>query len=197
MRILLRALAPACLIVLAAIAVAAADTVAVAPAAPSTVVDVASLVSGLAQLIFVIAGSVAAAIVNKHVKDADARKTILAALDNGVAYGMNKVEGALAGRPLTVNLGSAVAAQAVRYAQATVPDKLARLDLDAAHIAKIAVAKLPGVDGAITDADLAGIVAAAKGNAPPLPPAGDLAAQVIKIIRQGLADGSLKLPAAA
>lgn len=158
-----------------------------------TAVDFAPLVSSLAQLLFVVVATAIAAYAQKHVKNADARTKILAAIDNGVAFGMNRVGGALAGKTLDVNLGSSVAAQAVRYAMATVPDAVAHLGLDEAHLAKIAVAKLPAVDGEISDDAIHSIVTAAGGHAPPMPTLQD----ALDIIRKSVADGSLKIPVAS
>jgi hypothetical protein len=164
-----------------------------APAVNSTVANLAPIADALAKLVLAIIASVAYGFAQKHVKDERARRIVLAAIDNGVSAGMNSVDGALKGHPLNVALGSAVAAQAVKYAQATVPDALAHLGLDTAHITKIAVAKLPGVDGAIGDDALKSIVAAANGKPPPMPATSDLAVQIIDLVRGAIANGSIKV----
>lgn len=130
-----------------------------------TSVDIAPLISAVAQLAIPIIGTVIYALIQSRIKDQDAKAAVLRAIENGVSFGMNKVDGALKGRPLSVNLGSSVATQAVKYVLDRVPDAAKRINLDAAGLAKIAVAKLPGVEGHISDEAVNGIAAAATGNA--------------------------------
>lgn len=127
--------------------------------------DISNIVSMIAQIAIPILGTVIYAFVQGHLKDQAAKDTVLRAIENGVSFGLNKVDGALAGKPLTVNLGSAVATQAVKYVMNLVPNAAKRLGLDEAALAKIAVAKLPGVEGHISDEAVNGIAAAATGRA--------------------------------
>lgn len=131
----------------------------------TTAIDVAPLVSAIAQLAIPAIGTVIYALLQSHLKDQAAKDTVLKAIKNGVSFGLNKVDGALAGKPLNVQLGSSVATQAVKYAMALVPDAAKRLGLNEASLAKIAVAKLPGVEGHISDEAINGIAAAATGRA--------------------------------
>lgn len=130
-----------------------------------TTYDFTSIVTALAQLAIPMIGTVIYGLLQSHLKDQAAKDTVLKAIENGVSFGLNKVDGALAGRPLTVQLGSSVATQAVKYAMALVPDAAKRLGLNEASLAKIAVARLPGVEGHISDEAINGIAAAATGRA--------------------------------
>ncbi len=128
-------------------------------------VDIAPLVKAFADAAIPVIGMLIYYLLQGHLKDTAARTAVLGAIENGVQFGMNKVDGALAGKPLNVQIGSDVAAHAVRYALDLVPDAAKRLDLSPTKLAKIAVAKLPGVEGAIGSDVIAGIAAAANGEA--------------------------------
>lgn len=132
----------------------------------ATGVDLAPLLQTLIQLIAGVVVSVGVYFIQGHIKDDNARRTVLTAVENGVSFGMNKVNGALAGHPLNVPLGSSVAAQAVKYALSQVPDALDRLGIDEAKLAKMAIAKLPAVEGHISDDQISEIAAVAQGQAP-------------------------------
>lgn len=194
MRSFLRALAPACLVVACVAAgMAAAQSIAPVATAPNdTVANLAPAVDAVAKLLIAIIGSIAYGFIQSRVKDADARKMILAAVENAVAYGANRVDGALKDHPLNVQTGSAVVAHAIAYMQQTVPDALKRLGFDDVHLAKLVVAKLPGVDGAIPDAAITGIAAATKGQPAPMPSTDAMVAEVLKMVRDSLANGAIK-----
>jgi hypothetical protein len=146
----------------------------------STAVDLAPLLQLVVQSLLVVVASVAAYFIQGHMKDDNARRTVLTAIENGVQFGMNKVNGALMGRPLDVQLGSSVAAQAVKYATTLVPDALARLGLGPEQLAKLAVAKLPAVDGHMSDDAIGEIAGVASGRIAP-PAKTDTAALVVEL----------------
>jgi hypothetical protein len=153
---------------LAAVALTAANVVAIAQtaaAAPSGSVDLTNLVQSAGSVIVSAVSVVAYFFLNKYVKDANARTVLLGAIENGVKWGVAKTAGALPGHALSVNIGSQAAAAALQHVIDTVPDALARHGNDFAGIVRIALGKLP-IDGSIDDATVNQIVANATGTAP-------------------------------
>lgn len=160
------------------------NAMAQAPAAPplataplplsNTAVDLTSLVLLAVHLgmLGVLAG--AYFLVNKYVKDEAARKVVFTAIASGVGYGMNKTQGALAGKVLSVNVGSQVAATALSYVKDAVPAAVGRFGLTDAALAKMIFARLPSVDGPVPDETITTIVKASGGGTVPPPSAGDL-----------------------
>jgi hypothetical protein len=156
------------------IAPAFAQSVASAPGAAdfSPVVTVGLSVASLAALI------VGAWFIYGHVKDQNARTALLTILEKGVSLGFNVVEGALKDKVLNVNVGSSVAAQALKYVLQFAPDALAHFGLnDPAVVAKMIWARLPAVDGPVSDDTFHQIAAAATGKGAPAS-AADVAALV-------------------
>lgn len=147
---------------------------------PPTAVDFTPLFGQVVQSVMLIVMLGVTWLVNKYVKDANTRATLLAAAQNAAKFGVNKIEGAVPGSVLTVNLGSAVAAEAVKYLQAVVPDALAHFGLDGEALAKFVWAHLPPVDGTVSDSTFTQIAAAASGSpsasTAPAPTASDIVA---------------------
>jgi hypothetical protein len=153
---------------LAAVALTAANVVAIAQtaaAAPSASVDLSALLQSGGNLVVSAISVAAYFFLNKYVKDANARTVLLGAIENGVKWGVAKTAGALPGHALSVNIGSQAAAAALQHVIDTVPDALARHGNDFAGIVRIALGKLP-IDGSIDDATVNQIVANATGTAP-------------------------------
>jgi|SRR5581483_3614999 len=142
--------------------------------------DISGTVRAAAEALFAIVGTILAAFISKHVKDANARAQILNALPLFAGWGINKFEGAFKDRPMNVNVGSAAAASILRNVLALGPDLIARAGFDERALAKMAVGHLPGVDGAMDEATIDKIIAAAKAGpgASPAPTATDLATQL-------------------
>jgi hypothetical protein len=153
---------------LAAVALTAANVVAIAQtavAAPAASVDLSALLQSGGNLVVSAISVAAYFFLNKYVKDANARTVLLGAIENGVKWGVAKTAGALPGHALSVNIGSQAAAAALQHVIDTVPDALARHGNDFAGIVRIALGKLP-IDGSIDDATVNQIVANATGTAP-------------------------------
>jgi hypothetical protein len=110
-----------------------------------------------------------------HVKDANARTALMGILEKGVSLGYNVVDGALKDKVVNVNVGSTIAAQALKYALQFGPDAIAHFGLTPASLAKMIWARLPAVDGQVSDDTFNQIVATATG-APA--PAANIATQV-------------------
>lgn len=97
-----------------------------------------------------------------HIKNKDARDAIVLIAEKAVSFGLNAVAGATKDKPLNVNVGSSVVATALKYVNQFGPEVVAKFGLDQASLAKMLVARLPGVDGQIDDATIARIVATAS-----------------------------------
>lgn len=137
---------------------------------PSTSVDLTALAATAGQWAIWALGAVALALVRTHVTNQGARDTLSAAILNGVNYGFNLVPGALKGKVLSVDAGSKVAAQALRYVLDAGGAEAKRLKLGPADLAKRILARIPGIDGEIAGDIAHQVAAAAAGSPPPIDP---------------------------
>jgi len=137
-------------------------------AAPGSSVDVTGVAGVTAQWLIWIVGASALALVQRNVKDKQARDTLSAAILNGVNYDFNMVPGALKGHTLAIDVGSKVAAHALRYVLDAGGAEAKRLDLQPADLAKRIIARIPNMDGETSDAIVHQVAAAAAGAPPPL-----------------------------
>lgn len=171
---------------------------AVGVGASAGTVDFTQWVSMGSQAILTALGAAVAAFAHKYIADKDAREKIMSAVTNGVAFAQNKIDGTLADHPVKVQVASPVAAVAINYVKSMVGDSVARLGLNDVQLAKLAIAKIPGIEGEVTDAQIHAIAAVASGQAAPPPPpaAADLAGDLVKelgpsiaaLVRQAVAD---------
>jgi len=179
----------------AAVAVAvAAFAQGVAPPPPVPVKVVPEGIDFTAEALKVL-GSLATIIVSAIaveirgvVKDKAAQDSLISVLEHGSAFVVNKTAGALKNTPLTVHLASPMAADLVRYAKDLAPKAIDRLGIDDVQLAKMAIARLPNVNGSIDDKEIHDIAAKATGRAQAPPP--DLAALAVELaplIRDALA----------
>ncbi len=183
----------------AACTIACALTLICGPAfaqtAVATTIDISPLIgyglAGVSLVIFVLA----AWYLNGHVKDANSRAAIMLALEKGVQFGINKVEGALPTGTLSVNVGSSVAAQALKYVLDFAPQAAQQFGLTPQALAKMIWARLPAVDGQVSDDTFNQIAAAATGTAVAAPNTSDLLAAIAPVVEQAIADALAKLAA--
>jgi hypothetical protein len=120
-------------------------------------------------------GMLVAAFVRSHIKNQGTADTLDRILLNAVNFGFNMVPGALKGKSISVDLGSSVAAHALKYALDVGAKEAGALNLDAPDIAKRLLARIPGIDGQMSAGIVHDVVAAAQGHPPPLDPAAVLA----------------------
>lgn len=132
----------------------------------STIVDFAPLVQMVIAVAWLGLMIVGAWLVFRHVKNQDARSAILNVLAAAASFGVNATKGALKDKPMTVDVASNVIATALRYAMAQAPQALAHFGFDEKTTARAILARLPGVEGEITDDTLNKIVSAATGTGP-------------------------------
>lgn len=145
--------------------------------------DIAPLVQTGIAGVFLIVTIIGAWFIYGHVADANARAALLSGLEKAVSFGFNVTAGALKDKTLNVNVGSSVVANALKYAQANLPAALARFGFDDKAAARALWARLPHVDGDVTDTTFNQIVAAANGT----PPAGGVAGSADDIAQALLA----------
>lgn len=143
----------------------------------STTVDLSTLIIAGAQSVFVLVMAGIYWITRRYIKNDDARKSIYAAVATAGGYAMNKTQGAIAGRPMTVNVGSQAAAVALNYVKETVPDALKNFGIDDRTLAKMVFGRLPSIDGPVSDQTIDLIVAAASGK--PAQSPNDILSQVL------------------
>lgn len=136
-----------------------------------------------------------------HVKDANMRAALLGILEKGVSLGYNATQGALKDKVVNVNVGSSIASVALKYALQLGPDALAHFGLtdNLPALAKMIWARLPAVDGPVTDDTYNQIVASATGTAAPAGSILSQAEDAAPLIIQALGDylASKKAAAAA
>jgi hypothetical protein len=134
---------------------------------PSATVELMPILMTAAQIAAVLVLTLAGWFVYKHVKDQNARDAILNVFEKAVGFGINVVSEASKDRTMSVNVGSSVVANGLRYALAQAPDALKRFGFDEVGIARALWARLPNVQGEVNDQTFNSIVAAATGkNAP-------------------------------
>jgi hypothetical protein len=148
--------------------------------------------SGVSLLIVV----VALWFINGHVKDANARTALLGIVEKGVSLGYNVVNGALKDKVVSVNVGSSVAAQALKYVLQFGPDAAKHFGLDNASLAKMIWARLPHVDGTVTDETFNQIVASATGGPATISDVGKLVADAAPALVDAIVDLIAKRKAA-
>ena len=96
------------------------------------------------------------------------RDRLIAALEHGSAFLVNRTAGALKDHPLTLTLASPMAADLVRYAKATVPGALARLGVDDVALTKLGLVQpetLEALKEVHSAASIGGEVAGTVGGA--------------------------------
>lgn len=156
-----------------------------------TALDFAPLVQALAQIVGLTVVSIIGYWLQGHVKDENTRNTILDAAENGVNHAINRIDAASKTGSMTVPVASGVTAMAVRYVMDMVPGAVKSMGLDEKSIAKLVIAKLPGVTGDIDDKTLefiASRVSGKPGTAPPPTDLSELTAALTPIIQQATAD---------
>lgn len=132
-----------------------------------------------------------------HVKDANARTALMSILEKGVSLGYNVVDGALKDKVVNVNVGSSVASQALKYALQYGPDAIAHFGLTPASLAKMIWARLPAVDGPVSEDTFNQIVATATGTPAPSVSIGAQVEQLAPAVLQWIGDYYLTKKAAA
>ena len=110
--------------------------------------------------------------------------------------GFNVVQGATKDKVLTVDVGSSVVAQALKYLIQFAPDAASHFGLDQESLAKMLWARLPAVDGQVSDDTFKQIVAIANGTqaAPAINPS-DLALAIGPAVEQAMTAFLNRLPA--
>jgi hypothetical protein len=108
-------------------------------------VDIAPLIQAGAHWAAVIVLTIVAAWARSHLQDQAARDMVLKAVANGINYAENHF-GATSGKPYTIPMATGIGAMALRYTTELVPDAVKRMGLDDKSLAKIVVAKMPGID---------------------------------------------------
>jgi hypothetical protein len=131
-----------------------------------TTFNIAPILIAVAQILAVAVLVAGVWLINGKVKDQNQRTALLGGLEKAVSFGINAVNGATKDKTLSINVGSTVVATALRYLQQFVPDAMNHFGMDEKSAAKALFARLPGVDGTVTDATFEQIVAAAHGTAP-------------------------------
>lgn len=148
----------ACLIVLALLYASpafAADT-------GLTADDISGIILKVVAGIATVFGSVVLAEFNRFVKDKGARDSALATMRYLSPLVLNATAGLLKDHPVPANKVPAVVASMIRLAKNADPEAFKRLGFDDVGLAKLAIAHLPGVDGEISDDDIATMAAASK-----------------------------------
>jgi hypothetical protein len=148
----------------------------------STAVDISPTIIAVSHVLFVALAAVVSYWAQGHIRDQADRDNFDTLIQKGVSFGMAKEASALKGHPLTADVGSAVAAHAIAFAQEQEPAMIKRLGLDDTDVAQHAIAALPAVDGPIHTDTVEAIAAAASG-APTASP--DLA-QITAMFERGL-----------
>lgn len=129
----------------------------------STAVDISPTIEAVSHVIFVALAAVVSYWAQSHIRDQADRSNFDTLIQKGVSLGMSKEAAALKGHPLNVDVGSAVAAHAIAFAQQQEPAMIKRLGLNDTDVAEHAVAALPAVDGPIHVDTVKGIANAAEG----------------------------------
>jgi hypothetical protein len=151
-----------------------------------SVVDIAPLIIAGAHWIGVLILAVAAAWLRSHVTDQAARQTILTAVENGISFAENHL-GVDGSKPYTVPVASNIGATALRYVTELAPDAVKRMGLNDQALAKIVVAKMPGIDRTPLDPSTVDqITASVSGKAPTAPSMDDLMKALGPIIQQAV-----------
>lgn len=131
-----------------------------------TAVDIAPLISSIVQAAAVILMAIIAAWVRSHLNDKTAQDTVLKAVENGISFAENHF-GATSGKPYTIPMAQGIGATALRYVTTLVPGAVKQMGLDDTSLAKIVVAKMPGIERTPLDpSTVDAITAAANGKAP-------------------------------
>jgi hypothetical protein len=158
----------------------------VAPTEPSSlsssVVDFSPTIEAVSHVVFVALAAVVSYWAQSHIRDQADRDNFDTLIQKGVSLGMAKEAAALKGHPLTADVGSAVAAHAIAFAQEQEPAMIKRLGLDDTDVAQHAIAALPAVDGPVHTDTVKGIANAAEGGPVATP---DLAA-ITAMFERGL-----------
>ena len=77
-----------------------------------------------------------------------------AVLLRAIEFGQARIEGAVKGKPVTVEVGSAVVKEALDFASRAAPDTLAHFGISQRRLAEMLWARLPGVEGEIPESVL-------------------------------------------
>jgi hypothetical protein len=142
------------------------------PATPSSspttlTLDSATMLA-IAQWLLVLVGTAGGALIHLSVKDDKKRQALEALWDHLIGWGFAVTPGAIRGRVLTVELGSKVAANALRRGLSIGKELLDHFGVKPNEAAEQLLARIPGIDGEVA-ADIGHqIAAAAQGHAPPL-----------------------------
>lgn len=160
----------ACMVLMTVLALlqlpAIAQPLGTAVVGTDTTFNLAPVLIAVAQILAVGVLIVGVWLINGKVKDQNQRVALTGILEKAVAFGINAVNGAAKDKTMPVNVGSTVVATALRYVQQFGPDAMAHFGMDEKSAAKALFARLPGVDGPVSDATFDQIVAAAHGTAP-------------------------------
>lgn len=131
-----------------------------------TTIDLSPMLTLGVQAVSLVVLLVGVWFIYSHTTNQDQRAALTGILEKAVGFGLNAVAGATANKNLNINLGTStaamVAATALKYAQQFGPQAIAHFGLDEKSVAKMIVARLPGVDGTIDDTTLNQIVATAN-----------------------------------
>lgn len=150
----------------------------------ATSVDISMIVDKVFMLALTGIAYLASTWIKGHLADKNAQDTLITGVENLTNSAINCEEGALKGHPLNVNVGSRVAAGALRHVLSTFPEEIARLGYTEPQLARMVVGYLPGVDGKIDDGMLSQIVSTATGKPPAMPSAADFGAVIAPMLKQ-------------
>lgn len=118
------------------------------------------LLQGLGLLILLAVGW----FVYGHVKDQNSRNAFLNIAAQAVSYGINVVNGATKEKTMSVNVGSSVVANALKFMQTYGPQAMARFGITEQDAVKMLWSRLPSVDGHVDEGTFAQVIAASKGQ---------------------------------
>ncbi len=119
-----------------------------------TSVDIAPILSALVQIVVPIVVALVGLVINRYVRNEEMRKALTGALEYGAQYGVARIGGAVAGKPVPVDVVIPVLAEGLNYVKTYTPQAVAWFkDRDEDIVRKLA-ARLPGVAGSITDDDI-------------------------------------------
>jgi hypothetical protein len=153
-----------------------------------TAVDIAPLISSIVQGLAVLLMAAIAAWVRSHLNDKAAQDTVLRAVENGISFAENHF-GATSGKAYTIPMAQGIGATALRYVTTLVPGAVKQMGLDDNALAKIVVAKMPGIERTPLDpSTVDAITAAAQGKAPigTAPSLDDISKVLLPLIQQAV-----------
>lgn len=99
-----------------------------------------------------------------HVKDQNSRNAFLNIAAQAVSYGINVVAGATKDKTMSVNVGSSVIANALKFLQTYGPQAMERFGITEQDAVKMLWSRLPSVDGHVDEGTFAQVIAASKGQ---------------------------------